>query len=101
MAEANPAGAYEQEWAEFQAANGGNSNIIPQAFKDTVDKVKEVNSKNLGFQLSYTGPFANLSQEDFIASHTGLSSDLATDDALDLDDEVELPLMGAQQDFIA
>merc|ERR1712137_665685 len=48
--------------------------VIPQAFKDNVDKVKEINSQNLGYELSYTGPFAALSEEEFVATYTGLDA---------------------------
>jgi len=70
--------AYEKEWLEFQAANGARNGAIPAAFKANVDKVHAVNAQNLGYQLSYTGPFADLSEEDFIAQYTGLSGPLAS-----------------------
>merc|ERR1712137_517921 len=73
--------AYEEEWKAFQAANGGNSEVIPQAFEDNVDKVKEINSQNLGYELSYTGPFAAISEEEFIATYTGLDAPLASPDS--------------------
>merc|ERR1712137_738943 len=91
--------AYEEEWKAFQAANGGNSEVIPQAFKDNVDKVKEINSQNLGYELSYTGPFAAISEEEFIATYTGLDAPLASpespvlpvDDGAELDDAGHFP----------
>jgi len=60
---------YETEWAEFQAAQGARNGAIPEAFKDNVDKVKEHNSNpDNTYTMSYTGPFADLSAEDFKAS---------------------------------
>jgi len=60
---------YETEWAEFQAVNGARNGAIPQAFKDNVDKVKEHNSNpDNTYTISYTGPFADLSQEEFKAT---------------------------------
>merc|ERR1719240_595106 len=72
------AAAYEKEWLEFQAVNGARNGAMPAAFKANVDKVYAVNAQNLGYQLSYTGPFADLSEEDFIAQYTGLSGPLAS-----------------------
>jgi len=84
--------AYEEEWKAYQAANGVNSDVIPQAFKDNVDKVKEINSQNLGYELSYTGPFAALSEAEFLATYTGLDAPLASPDSpvLPVDDGAEL-----------
>lgn len=63
------AAAYEKEWAEFQALNGARNGAIPEAFKENVDKVKQHNSKlGRSYTLSYTGPFADLSAEEFKAS---------------------------------
>merc|ERR1712137_76125 len=95
--------AHGEEWKAFQAANGGNSEVIPQAFKDNVDKVKEINSQNLGYELSYTGPFAAISEEEFIATYTGLDAPLASpdspvlpvDDGAELDDAVDWTTRGA------
>jgi cathepsin L len=56
------AAAYEQEWAEFQAVNGQRNGDIPQAFKDNVDFVK---SWTGSFELSYTGPHAATSNEEY------------------------------------
>jgi len=57
--------AYEQEWAEFQAIQGVRNGDIPQAFKEMVDFVKEHNSKESTYKLSYTGPFADLTTEEY------------------------------------
>lgn len=63
------AASYDKEWAEFQAVNGARNGAIPKAFKENVDKVKEHNSKlGRSYTLSYTGPFADLSAEEFRAS---------------------------------
>jgi len=80
--------SYDEEWRAFQAENGQmNTDVIPQAFKDNVDMVNAVNAQNLGYQLSYTGPFADLSEEEFIAAYTGLNRPLASDDSPALSDE--------------
>merc|ERR1719174_1983533 len=59
------AAAYESEWAEFQAAQGQRNGEIPQAFKDAVDIVKEHNAQDTTFKLSYTGPFADKTPEEY------------------------------------
>jgi len=64
--------AYEQEWAEFQAVQGARNGDIPAAFKANVDIVQAHNAQNLSFTLSYTGPFAELSEEEFLSQYTGL-----------------------------
>lgn len=56
--------AYEQEWAEFQRVQGQRNGDIPVAFKVNVDIVKAHNA-NSDFQLSYTGPFADLSPQEY------------------------------------
>jgi len=61
------AAAYEQEWAEFQAAQGPRNGAIPQAFKNAVDLVKEHNAQESSFKLSYTGPFADKSADEYKA----------------------------------
>jgi C1A family cysteine protease len=58
-------GAYEAEWAEFQAVQGQRNGGIPDAFKQTVDLVKEHNAKETNFKLTYTGPFADKTQEEY------------------------------------
>merc|ERR1711904_458086 len=55
---------YEKEWAEFQAVHGQRNGDIPEAFKANVDYVK-ANSGKEGVTLSYTGPFAALSNEEY------------------------------------
>lgn len=59
------AAAYEKEWAEFQAVQGPRNGDIPDAFKANVDLVREHNAKHSSFSLSYTGPFAAMSNEEF------------------------------------
>jgi len=57
----------------------------------------------LGYQLSYTGPFAALSEEEFLATYTGLNGPLASpdspvlpaDESFDLDDAVDWTTRGA------
>jgi len=55
---------YEKEWAEFQAVHGQRNGDIPEAFKANVDYVK-ANSGKEGVTLSYTGPFAAMSNEEY------------------------------------
>jgi len=62
--------AYEQEWAEFQAVQGERNGDIPAAFKANVDYVKANNGKD-GVTLSYTGPFAAMSNEEYRKSMLG------------------------------
>jgi C1A family cysteine protease len=57
--------AYDQEWAEFQAAQGQRNGDIPQAFKDNVDLVKAENSKNKDYKLSHSGPFAAMTSAEY------------------------------------
>merc|ERR1712048_44741 len=59
------AAEYEQEWAEFQGVQGQRNGDIPAAFKANVDLVKAHNAANPDFQLSYTGPFAAMSNEEY------------------------------------
>jgi C1A family cysteine protease len=76
------AAAYEQEWAEFQAAQGARNGDIPDAFKANVNTVKAHNAQNLTFTLSYTGPFAALTEDEFLSQYTGLGDiSLAQDDS--------------------
>jgi C1A family cysteine protease len=64
---------YANEWVEFQAENGERNGEIPQAFKDNVDTVVAHNLQlDATYTLSYTGPFADLTEEEFIAQYTGL-----------------------------
>merc|ERR1712187_355374 len=53
------------EWAEYQAVQGERNGDIPQQFKDNVDFVKAENAKNLGYTLSYTGPFAAMDSDEY------------------------------------
>merc|ERR1711939_1040158 len=57
-------GDYEQAWAEFQAVHGQRNGEIPAAFKANVDYVK-ANSGKDGVTLSYTGPMAAMSNEEY------------------------------------
>merc|ERR1712048_1349708 len=81
--------AYEQEWAEFQAVQGNRNGPIPEAFKANVDTVKAHNAKDSSYTLSYTGPFADLSEDEFIATYTGLNRPLASEDSPALPADVE------------
>lgn len=58
------AGAYEKEWAEFQAVQGQRDGPIPAAFMTNVDYVKAFNSSDT--ILTYTGPFAHLTFQEFL-----------------------------------
>jgi C1A family cysteine protease len=57
--------AYEQEWQEWQQKNGFQNGPIPEAFMHTVDVVKAHNAKESSYKLTYTGPFATMTQEEF------------------------------------
>jgi C1A family cysteine protease len=57
--------AYESEWAEFQQIQGQRNGAIPEAFKATVDLVKAHNAEESTYKLSYTGPFAAMSAEEY------------------------------------
>jgi hypothetical protein len=57
--------AYEQEWEEFQMKQGARNGEIPQAFKNTVDLVRAHNAKESTYKLTYTGPFAAMTPEEF------------------------------------
>merc|ERR1712019_99842 len=70
--------AYEQEWAEFQAVQGERNGDIPAAFKANVDYVK-ANSGKDGVTLSYTGPFAAMSNEEYKKSMLGFKKPAHTD----------------------
>jgi hypothetical protein len=56
--------AYEKEWAEFQAVQGERNGAIPEAFKANVDYVK-ANSGKDGATLSFTGPFAAMTNSEY------------------------------------
>merc|ERR1711937_391048 len=62
LASASP---YQQAWEEFQAVQGPRNGDIPQVFKDNVDAVNAHNAGESTFKLSYTGPFADKTQEEY------------------------------------
>jgi C1A family cysteine protease len=80
------AAAYDKEWAEFQAAQGPRNGDIPEAFKSNVDYVKDNSGKD-GVTLSYTGPFAAMSNEEYKSSMLGYKKPAHTD----------MPKMGSHQ----
>lgn len=88
------AAAYKLEWAEFLSAQGINGQPdIPDAFKSNVDKVKTHNSKNSSYKLTYTGAFAALSEDEFVAQYTGLGDiSLAHQDVPNFGETDESPL---------
>jgi len=58
--------AYEKEWAEFCEVQGKQNNgDIPEAFKNAVDIVNKHNAETSSFKLSYTGPFAAHTAEEY------------------------------------
>lgn len=72
------AAGYEQEWAEFQEAQGARNGDIPQAFKDNVDAAKAHNAANSDYKMGWTGPFAELTQEQYKAVLGFASPELET-----------------------
>merc|ERR1712032_552554 len=62
LASASP---YQQAWEEFQAVQGPRNGDIPQVFKDNVDAVNAHNAGDSSFKLSYTGPFADKTHEEY------------------------------------
>lgn len=73
------AAAYEKEWAEFQAVQGPRNGDIPQAFMDMVDFVKEHNAKESTYKVSYTGPHADKTPEEYkaiLGFKPGMAGDL-------------------------
>jgi len=78
--------AYETEWAEFQAVQGPRNGEIPQAFKDNVDYVKSFADGEA--TLSYTGPFAAMTNEEYKATVLGFKPSAGND----------LPLAGTHED---
>merc|ERR1712032_1116734 len=62
LASASP---YQQAWEEFQAVQGPRNGDIPQVFKDNVDAVNAHNAGESSFKLSYIGPFADKSHEEY------------------------------------
>lgn len=87
--------AYEQEWAEFQAVQGTRNGPIPKNFKANVDIVKAHNAKDSSYTLSYTGPFADLSEDEFIQQYTGLGEYLEQPDIPNFHVDAEMPLEDA------
>merc|ERR1712159_222027 len=75
----------EKEWAEVQAVNGERNGDIPQAFKDNVDFVKSWTGSH---QVSYTGPFAAMSNEEYKKTMLGFKKPAHTD----------MPKMGSHQE---
>lgn len=58
--------SYSREWEEFQAVQGSRNGDIPEAFKRNVDYVKAENAKPENtYKLSYTGPHAAMSNEEY------------------------------------
>jgi C1A family cysteine protease len=60
-------GDYSAEWQEWQAVQGQRNGDIPAAFKAAVDTVKAHNSGDSTYKLSYTGPFAASTPEEYRA----------------------------------
>merc|ERR1712019_11371 len=56
---------YQKAWEEFQAVQGPRNGDIPQVFKDNVDAVNAHNAQESSFKLSYTGPFADKTHEEY------------------------------------
>jgi len=54
---------YDAEWAAFQAVQGPRNGDVPDAFKQNVDFVRA--NRNDDFQLSFTGPFAAMTSEEY------------------------------------
>jgi len=56
---------YAAAWKEFQTVQGFRNGDMPEAFKTAVDIVSDHNSRNSDFKLSYTGPFAAMSGDEY------------------------------------
>jgi len=56
---------YESAWSEFQAVQGAQNGDIPEAFKANVDLVNAHNAEESTYKLSYTGPFAAMTNEEY------------------------------------
>merc|ERR1712048_202126 len=56
---------YESAWEEFQQVQGARNGDIPAAFEANVDIVRAHNAANSDFTLSYTGPFAAMSADEY------------------------------------
>lgn len=91
--------AYEEEWAEFQAAQGARNGDIPAAFKRNVDLVREHNSQNHTYSLTYVGPFADLTDEEFEARFTGDPSGASDTPILDQEVDVEAQVAATPIDW--
>merc|ERR1712232_247063 len=69
---------YTKKWNEFKKSNGKTySSPVEEkqrfeVFKVNVDYINTMNSKNKGFQLGVS-PFADLTADEFAASHFGIS----------------------------
>lgn len=53
------------EWRLFQEAQGSRNGDIPQAFRDNVEFVKAHNNQHTGYSLSFRGPFAAMTNEEY------------------------------------
>jgi cathepsin L len=62
------AAAYEAEWAEWQDIHGAQNGEIPAGFKASVDFVKSFDGDH---QVSYLGPMAVLTNEEYKATMLG------------------------------
>jgi hypothetical protein len=80
------AAAYNKEWDDFQKIHGPRNGDIPDAFKANVDYVKENSGKD-GVQLSWLGPFAAMSNEEYRTTMLGYRQPAPGD----------LPKMGSHQ----
>lgn len=69
------AAAFESEWAEFQALQGARTGDIPAAFKSNANIVREFNAGS-DFQLSLSGPFAAMTNEEYHEQVKGLKRGL-------------------------
>lgn len=59
------AASYDAEWAEFQSVQGPRNGEVTQAFKDNVDLVRAHNAGASTFELSYVGPFADQTKDEY------------------------------------
>jgi len=56
---------YETEWQQFQISHGARNGDIPEAFKQNVDMVRNHDSQATGYEISFLGPFAAMSNDEF------------------------------------
>merc|ERR1711964_658012 len=74
---------YAKKWSDFKKAHGKTySSAVEEEqrfriFKVNVDYINSMNSKNKGFQLGVT-PFADLTADEFAASHFGIAKPAAS-----------------------